>query len=121
MRDRRTGKRFTRGEFDGTAGQAGEFSGGMDFDHAIAGVFSAAIDAHDSHLHEVYRGKHRGRSLLNLDDFTRPLKGCSSTVLFTSIAPKKSKRRTLPFFPGIAALLTLFRSLRVSGPWASVL
>ena len=49
-------QRFARRELDRAARQAVELSGGMDLDHAVAGVLSATIDAHDSHVSAVYRG-----------------------------------------------------------------
>jgi hypothetical protein len=42
-------QRFARGKLDGAAGQAAELSGGEHFDYAVAGVFSAAVYAEDSH------------------------------------------------------------------------
>ena len=43
------GQRFAGGKFDGAAGEAAESPGGKHFDYAVAGVFSAAVDAEDSH------------------------------------------------------------------------
>src|SRR5258708_6691013 len=37
--------------------QTAQVAVGMHFDHAVAGVFSAAVDAQDSHVRAVYRGK----------------------------------------------------------------
>ena len=63
MRDKRRGKRFSRGELDGAAGQAAELAGAADFDHAVAGIFAAAIDAQDSHASMKCIAESTGRSL----------------------------------------------------------
>jgi len=49
-------ERFAGRKLDRPASQAVELSGGVDLDYTVAGIFSAAINAQDSHVSAVYRG-----------------------------------------------------------------
>src|SRR5215469_4172931 len=64
------GERFARGELNRAASQAAKLARRLHFDDAVAGVFSAAVDAEDTHAKAVYRGGQGWENDKDVSDWT---------------------------------------------------